>query len=179
MSISLKDFMECVNYKITEGSEYLWSCYGPNAYQIDSWNGRHDEEGYTVNIVFDTKDQSVYEMQAWDYGAGREYRWINPDYIDAVKAEYVTRGVDFSISVDDSRYIDLEVENDILEKARAIVIGEEYDARIQVPLTLSDSDLLLLMKMAHEKDMTLNQFVESVLLAKMAELKGKDRNVWP
>jgi len=55
--ITMKEWMELVGYKITEGSDYLWSCYGPNAYQLSSWNGIHGAGGYSFNIVFSTKTQ--------------------------------------------------------------------------------------------------------------------------
>ena len=32
--ISLKQFMELVEYRITEGSAYTWECYGYDAYKI-------------------------------------------------------------------------------------------------------------------------------------------------
>ena len=37
--ITMKEWMELVDYKITEGDSYGWSCYGPNSYQLSSWNG--------------------------------------------------------------------------------------------------------------------------------------------
>lgn len=55
--ITLKEFMELVDYRITEGSDYMWSCYGPNAHRLDSWNGDHD--GHSVSIIFDTQSQNV------------------------------------------------------------------------------------------------------------------------
>lgn len=171
MTISLKDFMECVEYNISETSEYMWNCYGPNAMSMDYWNDRHDDGGVSINIVFDKKNQTVYEMQAWDYSSGREYRWIDPDVKDIVEAESNQRGIPFSTSIDDRKFIDLETAEDILDKARAIFLGETYDERIQVPLTLGDDELLQLMRMAHEADMTLNKFVEKVLLEQIEKLK--------
>ena len=161
--ITIKDFMETVDYKITEGAQFCWQCYGPNAQSMDSWNGLHDETGYTVSIVFDTKTHVVYQMEAWDYGRDREYRWINPDYLDAIKEESRQRGTKFTESLDDKKFIDLETEEDILEKARAIVLGEEYDSRVSIPLDLPEEDLLLLMRMAHEQDITFNQLMVNVL----------------
>ena len=76
--ITLKDFMEVIDYKITEGSEYLWHCYGEHAYRLDSWN--QEQDGHTVSIVFDTRTQEVYEASAYDYGRNRAYRLINPVY---------------------------------------------------------------------------------------------------
>ena len=70
--ITLKEWMELVDYRITEGSEYCWQCYGPDAYSLDSWNG--DQNGYSFCIIFDNKTQVVYEVQAHDYVHNRAYR---------------------------------------------------------------------------------------------------------
>jgi len=164
--ITLKDFMECIDYKITDGAEYLWVCYGPAARSIDYWNGEHDT-GVTINCVFDTVDQTVYEMQAWDGTNNREYRWIHPDYVEAARAEAKNRGVDFAQSFDDNKFIDLEVAEDMLDKAAAIMDGEEYDTRIVVTLEMSDAEKLMLMEMAHEADMSVNQYVEMILQAEI------------
>jgi hypothetical protein len=37
----MKEYMELIDYKITEGGTYGWQCYGPNSYILDSWNGVH------------------------------------------------------------------------------------------------------------------------------------------
>ena len=37
------------------------------------------------------------------------------------------------------------------------------DNKVEIALDLTDSELLVLFKMAHEKDMTFNNFVEQVL----------------
>lgn len=159
--ITLKDFMETVGYRITEGSDYQWDCYGPDAYCLDSWNG--DQDGHSLTIIFDTRTQEVYEVQAHDYLNQRAYRYFNPDHKLNHDNEAIDRGIDKAEAWDDLKYIDLEVEDDFLEKARAIVNGEVYDTRVKVPLTLDDSELFELMKMAHDRDITLNQMVEQVL----------------
>jgi hypothetical protein len=161
--ITLKDFMEVTGYRITEGSDYGWNCYGPNAHQLDSWNGIHEEGGHTICVVFDTKDQTVYELEAWDYTNSRMYRWINPTYLKAYKDECQQRNIDFHNALDDIDFIDIDVEGDILEKARAIVAGEEYDTRVQMEIQFSDEDLLLYMKIAHDRDITFNELVEIAL----------------
>jgi hypothetical protein len=159
--ITLKDFMEVVDYRITEGSEYCWQCYGSDAYRLDSWN--QEQDGHSVSIVFDTQTQTVYEVSAYDYSRNRAYRLINPDFKFAHDDEASGRGVDVDQAWDDVNYVDLETEEDFLEKARAIVAGEDYDTRVSVPLTVTDDVLFDLMKLAHERDVTLNQLVEGVL----------------
>jgi len=165
--ITIKDFMECVSYRITDGAEYQWSCYGPDARSMDYWNGETGAGGRTVNMVYDTKTHIVYEMEAWDQSNDRAYRWIHPDYLEEVKAEAESRGVDFEQSFDDHKYTDLDVEEDILEKATAIANDEDYDDRIMVTLTLEDDEMYQLMQMAHEADLSLNKFVEHILRLEM------------
>ena len=165
-NITLKQFMETVNYRITEGSDYGWECYGHNAYMLDSWNGEQD--GHSLTIIFDTKTQEVYEVQAHDYVNERAYRLINPDYAKKNKKEARKRGVNKAEAWDNVDYVDLETVDDFFEKAQAIVQGQPYDTRVQVPIDLSDHDMFQLMKMAHEHDITLNQMVE-VLLKKVIE----------
>jgi hypothetical protein len=161
--ITLKQFMECIDYKITEGSDYCWKCFGDNAYQIDSWNGETGIQGHSIHVVFDTVTQFVYELQAWDYSTQRYYRWISPDYVDAVKAEAAARNVEFEDACDGVDFIDLDMEEDILEKAEAIANDEPYDTRCQISLDLPDETIFILMKLAHEADMTLNAYVEQIL----------------
>ncbi len=159
--ITVRDFNEAVNHRITEGSEYLWQCYGPNAYRLDSWNG--DQDGHTVSIVFDTVTQTVYEASAYDYQNNRAYRLINPDFKQAYYDEATDKSVNADQAWDDVNYIDLEVDDDFLEKAQAIAEGLDYDTRVKVPVELPDDVMLELMKQAHEKDITFNQLMEEVL----------------
>ena len=161
--ITIRDFMESVGYRITEGSEYCWQSFGPDAYQLDSWSGEQD--GTSVTIVFDTRTQTVYQMEAHDYSAERSYRWTHPDYQKAFREESQQRLSEDYLDVawDHVKFTDIEVAKDMLAKASAIVRGQPYDTRVQVPVELNDDELFQLMKMAHERDITLNQMVEHVL----------------
>jgi hypothetical protein len=162
--ITMQEFMEVIDYRITEGSEYTWNCFGDNAkpYSLSAWNQEHD--GWSFNIVFDTGTQDVYMVEACDYKHNRAYRLINPayeqDYRDYAKdelAEYVDQ------AWDDVNYVDLEEVDDWIQKALAIKAGEDYDTRVSVPLELGESEIFQLMKMAHERDITLNALVEDLL----------------
>jgi len=165
--IAMKDWMEMVNYRITEGSEYGWQCYGPDAYMLDSWNGEHD--GHSFTIIFDTKTQEVYEVQAHDYVHNRAYRIINENFRKKMKKEAKHRGVNRKEAWDEVDYVDLEVDDDFIQKCIAIAAGEDYDTRVSVPLTLADDQMFELMKLAHERDVTLNQMVEIVLRNAIAQ----------
>lgn len=153
--------MEIAEYKITDGSEYQWQCFGNNAYMIDSWQRGHD--GYSFGVIFDRVDQTVYSTEIHDYKNNRAYRMINPDYVDAYKKECKEKNVDFKNAVDEYNYTDIEVDDDFIQKARAIIADEEYDTRVQVELNLDKDEMHKLMEMAHERDITLNKMVELIL----------------
>lgn len=167
--ITLKEWMEVVDYRITEGSDYGWNCYGPDSYCLDSWNGEQD--GYSFSIIFDNKTQAVYEVQAHDYKHNRAYRMINPIFEDAYRKESSERASWMNEAWDDVDYVDLEVTDDWIQKSLAIVKGEDYDTRVSLPLDFSDEELLKYMTMAHERDMTFNQFVEEALRYAIDEAK--------
>lgn len=159
--ITMKEWMELVDYRITEGCDYGWQCYGPNSYQLDSWNGEQD--GHSFCIIFDTRTQTVYEVQAHDYVHNRAYRMVNQDYAKKMTKEAKKRDVDRDQAWDNVDYTDLEVDDDFIQKCLSIKAGEDYDTRVSVPLTLEDDEMFQLMKMAHEQDLTLNQLVEQLL----------------
>ena len=161
--LNMQEWMETVDYKITEGSDYSWSCYGPNAYILDSWNGINGKGGYSTSITFSTKNQKVYEVTVYDYTNDRAYRMINPENVEEHRVEAESRGIDLNHAWDDVDYIDLDVEEDWLKKALAIRKGEEYDTRVKVPIDFSDEELLQYMKIAHERDITFNELVEDAL----------------
>ena len=159
--ITLKEWMEIVDYRITEGSDYCWHCYGNDVHMLDSWNGEQD--GFSFTVIFDTKTQVVYEVQAHDYVHDRAYRMINPDFQKKNKKEAKHRNIDKNNAWDDVDYVDIEVDDDFFQKCLAIKAGEDYDTRVSVPMDFSDEELLQYMKLAHEQDITFNQLVERAL----------------
>ena len=122
--------------------------------------------------MFDNITQTVYEVEAWDYSNDRAYRWTNPDYIEARDAEARERNIDPQEAWDDVKFVDLEVPADFMEKARAIVAGEDYDTRVQVEIDLDDDLMLFAMRAAHEQDITFNQFMEDLLRSHLDGLKN-------
>jgi len=170
--ITMKEWIELVDYKITEGSDYGWSCYGPNAYTLDSWNGVHGKGGYSFSIVFSTKSQKVYEVSMCDYTNDRAYRMINLKNQEKHRKEALARDVNLNEAWDCVDYVDLDVVDDFIQKALAIRAGEDYDTRVQVPVDFSDEELLQYMKLAHERDITFNELVEEALRHAISEYEG-------
>ena len=103
------------------------------------------------------------ELQAHDYRNNRAYRMINSMYNTARISESEQRGVGLNVAWDGVDYVDLEVDSDFSQKVSGIISGVDYDTRVSVPVDFTDEELLKYMRLAHERDMTFNQFVEEAL----------------
>jgi hypothetical protein len=125
-----------------------------------------------VSVLYSTETQEIYEADVtiktnnW-FGEDKDmkpYRWLNPEHKDAMIAEAKSRKVKWRKAWDDVKWVDLETEEDFLEKAKAIFNGiEDFDKRVQVPIELENDVMLQLCMEAHKRDITLNQMVEKVL----------------
>ena len=169
----LSQINEITNHRITEGSEYGWNCY-PSARYLSY------ESGFAyVSVIYSTETQEIYEAdvsiktEVWDEDM-RPYRWLNPEYKDAMIADAKKRKVKWRKAWDDVKWIDLEIEGDFLEKAKAIFNGQDFDKRIQVPIELEDDVMLKLCMEAHKRDITLNQMVEEILKKVIEEHELKE-----
>ena len=167
----LKNFIEAIEYKVTGGSEYQWKCFGDNARYLDCADKEGYNGTYSISAVFDSVTQQVYCIEVWDYVNDREYRWIDKAYIKDHMKACSDHEVDLYQSMDGRNYIDLDVVNDILEKANALVNEKEYDPRVQIPVDFSDEDLLQYMKLAHEMDITFNELVERAIKAAVEDFE--------
>jgi len=174
--MKLQDINEITNHRITEGSEYGWNCY-PNARYLS-----YESDFAYVSVLYSTKTQEIYEADVtiktvnWfdENKDMRPYRWLNPEFKDAMIAEAKSRKVKWKKAWDDVKWIDLETEEDFLEKAKAIFNGEDFDKRVQVPIDLEDDIMLKLCMEAHKRDITLNQMVEEIL-KELIEKKKQDK----
>lgn len=159
--ITMKEWMELVEFRITEGSNYLWECYGPNAYSLDSWDGEHD--GRSFSIIFDTKTTEVYEVQAHDFKRGRAYRMINSNYESAHVNSAKNRHTDPNEAWNGVEYVALDVDDDFIQKSLAIKSGEDYDTRVMMNLEVDEQLEMFIYREAHRADKTVNQFVVDLL----------------
>ena len=60
-------------------------------------------------------------------------------------------------------YVDLEVDDDFIQKALAIKSGEDYSTDISVPIDLPDDLLLEAALNAHRQNITLNEYINTAL----------------
>lgn len=152
--LTLKTFFELTNYRLTEGSDYFCT-QSKTAYTFDYWNGKNEAGGFSIACVFDRLTQDVIAMEVCDYSLQKAYRWKND------KFEFDEND---NIAWDVVDWIDV-IEEDFMEKATAIVNGEEYDQRVLVPIELTNEELLTLSLAAHKQDITLNQFIINSIMS--------------
>ena len=170
--ITMQQWMELVDYKITEGSDYCWDCYGPNAYCLDSWNGVHGKGGYSFTIIFSTKTQKVYEISICDYTNDRAYRMIAENKRDKHREESIARGINLNEAWDDIEYVELDVDEDFIEKAQAIKAGKDYDTSVMMNLELPHDIIVQVALAAHKKDITLNDYINLALTNLVNKIKS-------
>jgi hypothetical protein len=164
--MQLSEVNNIFQHKITSGSDYGWDCYGANTWSID-YTSKY-AFGY---VIFDTVTQRVYEVNVTPaFGAWgtvehepKPYRYIDVDYRLSHDTEAKDRNVDANQAWDDTNWVDLETEEDFIEKATKMFNGQGFDTRIQVPVELDDDTLLKLTMEAHKRDITLNKLIEEIL----------------
>lgn len=156
--MNLESVNNALANRITGGSEYQWKCY-PNARFLD-----YETKCGHASVIFNVLTQEVYEATVEiTNDDSRPYRWMDQRYKQAMVDESDKRGTSTVTAWDDVVWIDLETEDDFLEKAAAILDGEKFDSRIVVPIELSDADFIALAKMAHEKDITFNEMIVEII----------------
>ena len=107
MKITLKNYLESVKYQIHEGFEYQWKCFGNKVFALNTEKSKKNKFYYSTQVVFDTKNQTVYEVSFWDYIDRRVYRWVSPKFIKKFLNEYKKRGLNPLIASDEMRYEDI------------------------------------------------------------------------
>jgi hypothetical protein len=149
---------EALDHKINGGSEYGWNCW-PNARWLD-----YESDNAHASVVFNSETQEVYVAEVNDKNdVLKPYRWMNPFYKDQYLKEAEDRNIDPNQAWDNKKWYDLETHEDWLTKARAIMRGEMFDERVEVPLELEDDVFMQLALEAHKRDITINKMVELIL----------------
>lgn len=159
MTNRFQQFLVAIGYNISEGSEFLWKCYGDNARYLD-----YNTEDFHVSAVYDTKTLEVYEASISSmYSGDLGYKWHNPDYLTQYQDEAKSRNVIWDKLGEDHAWAITDCYDDILDKIVKILAGEEYDKRVVLSLDL-DEDLRDKIQAAADLDgITIDEFFERLL----------------
>ena len=127
--MKVQEVIQAANFQIIEGSPFLWKCFGKNARYLDF--GETPEKNNSVSCIFDTKNQTVYEISI--YLENKTFRWIHPKYIKAFQDEKLAKKVSIS---EEETIIEIISYYDALDKIQQVITkGLCYD-EIAIPLKL-------------------------------------------
>lgn len=161
-----------IEYNVGEVSEFLWKSLGDC--RIWAFNNIDNEEvgTFVVNKFGDVLALEVYHTR--DDEETVCYRWIQENH----REEYLKEDLENSFGFNEdekTKFIDLDEEEDCLEKLKAIVNLEDFDSRISVVIDIDDSDFIQISKMAHNADITFNQQVNLILASFVDEANIKQK----
>ena len=155
--MNIVQLMETFDFKVTNGSEYLWNCY-PNARIVD-----FESEFAYASGVYSIIDQTVYEVETDSKDGDHEspFRWINPKFKDAYVKEAESRNINPKIAWDNVEYVDVDDAAEFLSAGRQVFNGAKPETEIEFDL---DHDVLLHhLLAAHEQNITFNTHISNVL----------------
>ena len=92
--ITLKDWLEGVQYRISDIWGFQWDCFGKNAMGIESDWCCDEGGGRTYTITYNPDTKEVFEVCSYSQDDNTALRWINPKYKKAYFAEEKLRGME-------------------------------------------------------------------------------------
>lgn len=116
-TITIKDFLDLIKYRIYEGSNYQWECFGKNAFCFDYWDQENDISG---GMIFDTETHVVYYVTFTNEKTDVSYRWVHPEWRDIYAQEVINKGVS-DMAWDDIPFIDIDDAEEMLEKSACLI----------------------------------------------------------
>ena len=149
--MKVQEVIQAANFQIIEGSPFLWKCFGKNARYLDF--GQTPEENNSVSCIFDTKNQTVYEIAI--YLEHKTFRWIHPKYIKAFQDETLAK----KLSILEEETIEIISYHDALDKVQQVITKGLCDDEIAIPLKLSSKEFLKLSKASAKKNMSIHDFI--------------------
>ena len=129
----LHEFLNVIGYEVHDKFFVEKSIFGDLVCEIS-----HGNEQCFLTCNFDLVTQEVFEITAEDYRNRRQYRWTHEDFRNQK---------DNLTTLSGEKYYDLDMVEDMLDKAEAIALGTDYDTRVSMPLDLTDEDFLTYAKL--------------------------------
>lgn len=149
-------FLRAANWQVTEGTAFGWDCFGPNIrYLIASIN----ETDVHASAIFSTESKELYVMELFVAEQNTNRRWINPKYQETYRSAFIARALDPDRADEVSQFIDTDFD-DMLRRTTEAFSGPRYS---DIDLHLEEEVAVAAMKVAHGKDITLNELVDEIL----------------
>lgn len=159
--VRLEDVMKVACYNVCEGSDFLPSCYGVGLKLFEFAAVDEDEEA--VSCIFDPKTQIVHEIT---FIAGDvPVKWVSPEF-RVKNSESKTKDGSRDFAWEGVPWTDMQDLQEILGLINDYYKGYENE---QLLISVTPEIELALFKLAHRKDMTVNQVVEDILTKELGK----------
>jgi hypothetical protein len=164
--MKLKKILKLFDYKISDGSEFQWGCFGPNARYLDFNSDTCIQN--SVSVLYDTITTKVYQMDFCCESVEGVYTWVDPKYEVAHARECLRRGIE------GNKYQCYSKES-FLTMALDAYHGRtpDTDLALDVDVDLSAGDIHQLHLIAESKGITFDELVNEVLAQELEILKNK------
>lgn len=169
--MTLHDFFSMFDYKVTEGSEFYWNCFGPNCRFIELKN---NEIGGCV--VFSKEDQEILQAEVYDEAKNVAYRWMPPSAKEKYFTECEVRNVPKMEAWEGCDFIDVETVNEFSDIVKSLIQGEplegDFEGDMDVELELPHHVIVFLSLEAHKRNITLNEMINIVLRDMLTKIEN-------
>jgi hypothetical protein len=164
--MKLKKILKLFDYRISEGGQFLWKCFGDNVWTLD-FNSPDDYRN-GVSVTYDTVTTKVYYLSFSCAVGDTSYIWVDPDYEVAYGKERKARNIE---STDCQCYS----KESFLTMALDAYKGKtpDFDLSLDVDLNLDQDDYQVLLIMAKQRGMTFDELVNEVFEDALYDLKTK------
>jgi hypothetical protein len=98
-------------------------------------------------------------IDAWCSRTDRIYQWVNPHYLQAYHTELSERSVNLP---EEKKLVNIADADKMLMICKTLHSGQEYNHNT-IDIDLPDDLLFKSLLMAHEQDITFNEYVSQVL----------------
>lgn len=166
--MKLKKVLKMFDYRISEGSKFLWQCFGNNVWTLDFNNP--DDYRNSVSVVYDTITTKVYYMSFSCANAPDDgyFSWVDPEYEVAHRREEQKRGVEHN------KY-QCYSKNSFLTMAQEAYRGKtpDFDMHLDVDLKMTPEQEEELRLMAESKGITFDELINLALASVVNDLKNE------
>lgn len=125
--MTLMEVIKQCGARVSGGSEYLWTCYGPNARYLEFADVVGSEYAH---VIHDTKTYEVYEFALHVPGQDQAFVWRKTDTAGEYLAECRAHNVQPNVAWDNVYYSVVD-EDTIMQYAKDI--GEMYYDDLPIP----------------------------------------------
>ena len=109
----LTDILGPLGWRITDGGEHGWNCYGEGCRSIELGDDHRD--GLYIYLVFDPKTLRVFEVTGhgpiYELTENNPWRWIDAEYQSSFRNECTRRRIKWQQAWDDVMYSEVNDED--------------------------------------------------------------------